>query len=101
VPAPTHKLRARRRGAPERPAGSLDRRVTMVNGRTAVAMCVLALTAGGCRFDTTLDATGGGTMKIAYRLGKDGALDRAKKSFESPNIKIGNATIDKDKNVTI
>ena len=73
----------------------------MLNGRTAVAMCVLELTAGGCRFDTTLDAKAGGTMKVAYRLGKDGSLDRAKKSFESPNIKIGDATIDKDKNVTM
>lgn len=60
----------------------------------ALALIAVALM-GGCRFDTVLDAKGGGTLKATYRLGKDGTVAKLKRSFLSPNIKIVNATVDK------
>lgn len=69
--------------------------------RTLGLALVALLAASGCRFDTTLDAKGGATIKVAYRLGKDSSLAKVKRSFLSPNIKIVSATMDKDMHANV
>lgn len=58
-----------------------------------LALCLLA----GCLLDTSLDAKGGGTMTIKYRLTNEVQLESAKKRLESPRVKLVSAEVAPDK----
>jgi len=57
------------------------------------ALCTLA----GCLMDGTLDAHGGGTMTIKYRLTTAAQLDSAKRRLKSPAVELVSAQVDADK----
>jgi hypothetical protein len=64
--------------------------------RLAVVAAV-ALLAGGCRIELTLNDSGGGTGAIAYHIQKEWELEGQKKNLESASVKVTNASVDADK----
>jgi hypothetical protein len=63
--------------------------------RCALAFAVLGLAVvSGCLMDTNLDATGGGTMTVKYRLTNASQLNAAKKRMQSSAVKLVSAQID-------
>jgi len=63
--------------------------------RCALACAALALTLlSGCLMDATLNATGGGTMTVKYRLTNASQMNAAKKRMQSSAVKLVSAQID-------
>jgi hypothetical protein len=60
-------------------------------------VAAVALVAGGCRIDLTIDDKGGGSGDIAYHIQKAWELDGQKKNLESANVKVTSAAVDSDK----
>lgn len=63
-------------------------------------LLVAMLLTSGCLIETTLNANGAGTMKVSYRVGKDGTLETERKKMESEHVSVTNATIDEEKRVS-
>jgi hypothetical protein len=61
----------------------------------------LLLAMSGCRFDTTLENNGSGTMKIEMRANATDTLPKIKAGFASDNVEIVNATMDDKRNVAV
>ena len=59
----------------------------------AMALCVLA----GCFIDGTLDAKGGGTMTVKYRLTTAAQLESSKRRMQSGAVKLVSASVAPDK----
>ena len=74
----------------------------MRRGTLAIAALLGALPAvSGCLIEGTVDAAGGGTLKVSARAGKDMSLDQQKRQFASPNVTITNATMDAEKHFVV
>jgi hypothetical protein len=59
----------------------------------SLVLCVLA----SCRFETTIDSKGAGTMRVVTRVTAETQLEPTKKRMTSPSVQVTSATIDKDK----
>lgn len=64
--------------------------------RATAVLMPLALLASGCLFESTLDPSGGGTIKARYKVAKDQTLEQQKKSFTSANMTVEKATLSAD-----
>jgi len=73
----------------------------MIKACIRIALVAVAMLAvSGCRIDLNLDAKGGGTGVVAYRLQKEWQLPAQKKNLESADVKVTDAEIDKDRLAT-
>lgn len=62
--------------------------------------CALtALSLSGCLIESTVDAKGGATLDVSYRIGKGATLEAERKRMESPHVKVMSAEIDGENNV--
>lgn len=52
---------------------------------------------GGCLYDATLDANGGGTMTVKYRLTSKAQFRSSKRRMESPQVRLTDSSIDDEK----
>lgn len=70
--------------------------------RLAPAAPLLAalLLLSGCLFNTTVDAKGGGTMHLRYRVGPDTKLETLKAQMQSADVQIEKLDLDKQNWVT-
>lgn len=71
--------------------------------RTLPCLCVaaFAVALSGCLFESTLDAKGGGTMKVQMRTTPNSTIENVRASFTGPGVEITKATIDDKKNVAV
>jgi hypothetical protein len=71
--------------------------------RTLPVLLVAALTfaLAGCLVESTLDAKGGGTMKVEMRTSPNNTIEKVKAAFKGPGVEITKATMDDKKNVAI
>ena len=71
--------------------------------RTLPVLLVTALTfaLAGCLIESTLDAKGGGTMKVEMRTTPNSSIDKIKAKFEGPGVEVTKAKMDDKQNVTI
>jgi hypothetical protein len=70
------------------------------HGAALIGVAVL-LGLCGCRYDTTIDEQGGGTMKIDVRGASTDTLETIKARYTGPGVEITNATMDDKKNAAI
>ena len=69
----------------------------MLKPLATLALCSLTLLAvPGCRIHSTLDAKGGATVAVKYRVGKDATLEAEKKRMESPSVTVIKAALEED-----
>ena len=61
---------------------------------------IAMLAISGCLIESTIDAKGGGTMIVSYRLLKDQALAEERKKMEGSGLTVTSAKIDKEKRAT-
>lgn len=67
----------------------------------ALLLVALMSGLGGCLFDTTLDETGGGTMKIEARVSPTDTLEKVKARYKAPGVEVTKATMDDARNVVV
>jgi hypothetical protein len=54
----------------------------------------------GCLVETTIDATGAGTMTLTYRLATEAQFEPSKKRFQSADVTLVSASVTKEKYAT-
>lgn len=59
-----------------------------------VIVAALTLALAGCLVESTLDAKGGGTMKLEMRTTPNSSLEKLKANFKGPGVEIKKATLD-------
>ncbi|HWP66086.1 MAG TPA: hypothetical protein VNO26_09260 [Candidatus Limnocylindria bacterium] len=64
------------------------------------AALVWLLAASGCVVEGTLDAAGGGTLELRYRLVSIANLEQMKSRLASPDVTVTDATMTPDKHAT-
>ncbi|MFN8641722.1 MAG: hypothetical protein U0802_08720, partial [Candidatus Binatia bacterium] len=71
--------------------------------RTPLVLLLTALTVAlaGCLVDSTLDATGGGTLKVQLRAAPTDSIEKVRARFEGPGVEVTKATMDDKKNVAV
>jgi hypothetical protein len=62
---------------------------------SVVLLLPLLVALQGCLVTATVDAKGGGTMTMKYRLARGGKIDQARRQMGSPQVKVEKASIDK------
>jgi len=73
-------------------------RASRLRGFAYRAGAVLALfVLAGCFIDATVDANGGGTMTVKYRLTTAAQLESSKRRMQSGAVKVVSATVSPDK----
>lgn len=65
--------------------------------RHAIVLLAVLCALPGCLMECTVDENGGALFKMRYRLTTEAQFDQHKKRFESADVKLVSATIDKDK----
>jgi hypothetical protein len=66
-----------------------------------VIVAALSVAAAGCLVESTLDAKGGGTLKLEMRAAPGSTLEKLKANFKGPGVEITKATLDEKQNFAI
>lgn len=68
----------------------------LTRARVAAALLPLAMLAASCRFEGTVDATGGAAVKLHYRVAPNTTIEKATKDLESKDVQLVSKSLDKD-----